>query len=211
LTESKTALLTEIAVFPFHQRKIPSRLPAAFPPVFKRIFLAASPGKIHLKKNASANGKGFEITITGANCDRRDAWPSGGSTPSLYPIIPPDSTKYRTLQLLVIKKTVPDKNRGLQFPLLCMVRSWRTAYLPFRVSPCAFFPAGCMASLRVFSHAVNVPLFCISIDSLFLAFSSFVPSVRQTSHDILRHVMPTHCQSNDYSKISIYFWDVKPI
>lgn len=108
--------MTEIAVFPFHQRKIPSRLPAAFPPVFKRIFLAASPGKIHLKKNASANGKGFEITITGANCDRRDAWPSGGSTPSLYPIIPPDNTKYRTLQLLVIKKTVPDKKQGASVP-----------------------------------------------------------------------------------------------
>lgn len=103
-------------VFPFHQRKIPSRLPAAFPPVFKRIFLAASPGKILLKKNASANGKGFEITITGVNCDRRDAWPSGGSPPSLYPIIPPDSTKYRTLQLFVIKKTVPDKKQGASVP-----------------------------------------------------------------------------------------------
>ena len=49
-------------------------LPAAFIPFFRRIFLMAYAMKIHLKKNAAANGlELIKGKITGINCDRRDA------------------------------------------------------------------------------------------------------------------------------------------
>ena len=60
--------------FPLPSKKNPNPdLPAAFIPFFRRIFLMAYAMKIHLKKNAAANGLELKVKITGINCDRRDA------------------------------------------------------------------------------------------------------------------------------------------
>ena len=60
--------------FPLPSKKNPNPdLPAAFIPFFRRIFLMAYAMKIHLKKNAAANGLELKEKITGINCDRRDA------------------------------------------------------------------------------------------------------------------------------------------
>lgn len=65
--------------FPLPSKKNPNPdLPAAFIPFFRRIFLMAYAMKIHLKKNAAANGlelkerlQGLTATDVTHSCDQR--------------------------------------------------------------------------------------------------------------------------------------------
>ena len=102
-----------VAFIPFPSKINPNPdLPAAFIPFFRRIFLMANAMKIHLKKNAAANGLELKERLQGLTAT--------------------DVTHSPTLlnNKNIACLSTPDIRQGFQLPPICIVRWLRYAFTP---------------------------------------------------------------------------------
>lgn len=158
----------------------------------KEFSLRLRRGKFIWKRTRRQTEGWFEVKITGANCDRRDAWPSNGRTPPVMPQIPSGRIRYPEPHDSRWWKTDPDKKQGASVPS-ALHRPGLTHHI------LRFF-----APLPPHSFLCLPPPIYPCIPS-FPSFSTLFYPGFQTPGDIRWHVTPTICKSIDYSKQSITF------